>query len=511
LGFGIAPVDNSSVPALADYVTQDVVLTTNRDWLRAELIVTPDQPGDIYQHPYGGAASPKPAFSQLFPALEFDTYVSNGVPGEPVSTLFVPCQSYDRVVFDEDALAIFWFTTDRDDTGELALARVTLANDASGTWQFIATASLPGGSFRRPRVLASGDIVNGVLTSDLVDIYLGADETDDEVADPVVDDAADEATDPVADDAADEAADPVVDDPADEATDPVVDDPADEAADPVVDDAADEATDPVIDDAADEATDPVIDDAADEATDPVVDDAADEATDPVVDDAADEATDPVVDETADDVADEDDWVIDDSIPIYVGDVIPIYIPDIPLDFVTLPGLENPSTVHWDTIHTYDTALACVTPANNASVDIVNGELTSGPSGGGDVAEKDTQPQTIVVAPPDHELMPEGYSYNATTPGAKRMPWVLSGDGLIRQRVDVDLEILLGNWEQALTKDREAPAVFPGMSQIRTDDESADLPNYDLLADLDPVVTLSGVMNDALTESLEPDVLLPIRI
>ena len=49
-----------------------------------------------------------------------------------------------------------------DDTGELTLARVTMANDATGSWEFLVTASPADG----PKVLLSGDIVDGEMIPD---------------------------------------------------------------------------------------------------------------------------------------------------------------------------------------------------------------------------------------------------------------------------------------------------------------------------------------------------------
>ena len=173
-------VDNSST--LTGYVTQDLVVRTGTDWLSAQLIVNPDNPGDVYQHAFGSETSPHPASFDVLPALEFDTYVSNSVLGEPVivtgavdifGSLFTIC--------DEDKVSIAWCTTDTDDTGTLALARVTLTDDATGGWGFVGSASpapyAVGGTVR----LASGKIVDGTLmfTGDLTeDGFVGQDDLD---------------------------------------------------------------------------------------------------------------------------------------------------------------------------------------------------------------------------------------------------------------------------------------------------------------------------------------------
>ena len=172
----VVPIDNSvgeggPTPELAGYVTQDLVVTTDTDWLSAQMIVTLDAPGQIYQDLMGDASpqspgdpnpqSPNPAFFPLVPSLEFDTYLSNGVLGESVSwsealDLCLGCGP----VFDSDHISFLWYTTGTEDIGTLALARVTLADTANGTWQFVATAMPQGG----PRVeVPAGIVANGVM------------------------------------------------------------------------------------------------------------------------------------------------------------------------------------------------------------------------------------------------------------------------------------------------------------------------------------------------------------
>ena len=162
----VVPVDNSS--QLTAYVTQDLVVTTDTDWWSAQLIVTLDAPGGIYQDAMGGQCQinpcffgPTPAVIGLFPIVEFDTYVSNGVPGESVSvTGAVDLGGPPNEIFDVDHISILWYTTDTDEIGTLALARVTLADSANGTWQFLATAAPQGG----PGVdVPAGVVENGVM------------------------------------------------------------------------------------------------------------------------------------------------------------------------------------------------------------------------------------------------------------------------------------------------------------------------------------------------------------
>jgi len=86
----VVEVDNTA--QLTGYVTQDIVVTTDTDWLDAALIVQPDENGLIYQDDLGNTnpQSPNAAFFDAFPSLEFDTYLSNGVLEEYVSVAGAP-------------------------------------------------------------------------------------------------------------------------------------------------------------------------------------------------------------------------------------------------------------------------------------------------------------------------------------------------------------------------------------------------------------------------------------
>ena len=160
----VVSVDNAA--ELTGYVTQDLVLSTPTDWLSAQLRVTLSEPGGVYQDAVGNTnpQSPNPAWLPLRPVLAFDTYVGNGVLGESVSTTgAVDLGGPLTAVFDEDGISIAWWTSDHDDIGLLDLARLTLANDATGTWSFLATAQPAEG----PMVMLEGYVVNGELVFEL--------------------------------------------------------------------------------------------------------------------------------------------------------------------------------------------------------------------------------------------------------------------------------------------------------------------------------------------------------
>ena len=158
----IVEVDNSAVAELNGYVTQDLVATTDSDWLSAQMIITLDAPGGFYQDALGNTnpQSPNPAFFPIAASLEFDTYVANGVLGESVSvTGAVDLGGPANEIFDADHVSILWYTTGTEDIGVLPLARLSIADTATGTWELVATASPQGG----PRAVAGGPVIDGLL------------------------------------------------------------------------------------------------------------------------------------------------------------------------------------------------------------------------------------------------------------------------------------------------------------------------------------------------------------
>ena len=163
ISVSVVPVDNSSASELAGYVTQDLVVTTDTDWMSAQMIVTLDAPGGFYQDALGSGNPHHPAvipWPPLDSSVWYDTHVSNGVIGESVSVMgAVDLGGPPVPIFDADHASIHWFTTDADDIGTLALARLSIADTANGTWQFIATSSPAGG----PMVQIGGPVIDGVL------------------------------------------------------------------------------------------------------------------------------------------------------------------------------------------------------------------------------------------------------------------------------------------------------------------------------------------------------------
>ncbi|MAE66752.1 MAG: hypothetical protein CMJ18_20990 [Phycisphaeraceae bacterium] len=204
------------------FVTQDLVVDTDTAWFGAQLIVTLDQPDQIYRDAQGQATgqSPDPAFFVVFPTLEFDTYMSTGTLGEAVSIIggandltgnpgipgpsdingdgivgmndmYILIQNFlmtvppgtdgdidgdgtvtatdlaifridwdDPGAFDATSINAAWIRSGVGGTGPLSLARVTLADTAQGTWEFLVMAEDQGGLVRAN---LGGPVVDGVM------------------------------------------------------------------------------------------------------------------------------------------------------------------------------------------------------------------------------------------------------------------------------------------------------------------------------------------------------------
>ena len=160
LSFGL--VDNSAV--LTGYVTQDMNLSTDSDWLSAQLLIVLDS-GSVYHDTlFGGHFTtnpPTPDQITFQPTLEFETYLTSG---ENVDTSIasisggaVDLGGQITETFDETGIVIGWSTNATDDIGDLMLARITLSDDANGTWK-VRVSNLNDGP-----ILPLGPVVNGRL------------------------------------------------------------------------------------------------------------------------------------------------------------------------------------------------------------------------------------------------------------------------------------------------------------------------------------------------------------
>ena len=127
-------------PALPGYVTTDLLITTTTDWQATSLHVDLTA-GDIFQAPLaqGGTttAPPTPSDIASFPMTEFDSYMH--VAGNPVLTAGIGGNAGappgpER--FDTSDIDVTWFNTGPSDIGTIGLARISISNDAVGTWAY---------------------------------------------------------------------------------------------------------------------------------------------------------------------------------------------------------------------------------------------------------------------------------------------------------------------------------------------------------------------------------------
>ena len=123
-------VDNTDT--LTGYTTADLQVTTDSDWHSAALLLELTQ-GSIYQDPVGGATSPNPALFDTFPTLVYDTYVAadgnTAVIAGGAGDVYGDVYQFDTVELD-----VSWFSTATDEIGTINLGRITLSDDAVGTW-----------------------------------------------------------------------------------------------------------------------------------------------------------------------------------------------------------------------------------------------------------------------------------------------------------------------------------------------------------------------------------------
>ncbi len=166
-------VDNTD--ALTGYTTADLQVTTGSDWTAAALLLTLTH-GSIYQDAAGSATTPNAGLFGTFPTLEYDTYVSaNG--GTPSIAGGAGDVGGDAYQFDTVELDISWFDTTGADTGTITIGRITLSDDAVGTWSLkllnnasekyvVVNMAFSNGELAEPPDPPASEAVNGDFTGD---------------------------------------------------------------------------------------------------------------------------------------------------------------------------------------------------------------------------------------------------------------------------------------------------------------------------------------------------------
>jgi hypothetical protein len=165
----VAQIDNSSGGAALDgFVTNDVTISFDGRYTGSQLLVLLDQ-GSIYQDPAGGIAMPD--FTSA--SVEFDTFVAQGLP--TAGTINFDQSDGDILgainlggphpgAFDAALVNIAWHPSGGDnleDFSDFLTARITLSENASGTWSYLASAQ--GEITIENRIIQGGIVQNGAL------------------------------------------------------------------------------------------------------------------------------------------------------------------------------------------------------------------------------------------------------------------------------------------------------------------------------------------------------------
>jgi hypothetical protein len=162
-------IDNSPGGAALDgFVTNDVSISFDGRYTGSQLLVQLDE-GTIYQDPRGANTTPNFATA----SVRYDTFVAQGLPtigdinaANPdgglrgaVNLGGEPDGSFDILLID-----IAWFPQPPqflEDLSDLLTARVTLSEDAVGSWAYLASAQ--GEITIENRIIQGGVVQNGAM------------------------------------------------------------------------------------------------------------------------------------------------------------------------------------------------------------------------------------------------------------------------------------------------------------------------------------------------------------
>jgi len=130
-------VEVNNQGAVPGFRTMDLVIDMDGLWCCTAMLVDLTQ-GSFYQDPAGLITTPFPSMLASNPTVEFDTYVAENdhldvsviggagdVGGQP------------QLTFSDTLLDISWSSPPPlRSSGVIKIARITLSNDAQGTWAF---------------------------------------------------------------------------------------------------------------------------------------------------------------------------------------------------------------------------------------------------------------------------------------------------------------------------------------------------------------------------------------
>jgi PEP-CTERM motif len=139
-------VDNSAL--LSGFRTFDLFIRTDEGWCCNAMLFELSK-GTFFQDPFGDISAPNPAFFDLVPTLEFDTYLTENGMGVNILGSAGDVGG-DVLAFSTTELDVSWNTRLRPSqtTGWIQSARITISEDAEGTWDLlIAESNLPASGF----------------------------------------------------------------------------------------------------------------------------------------------------------------------------------------------------------------------------------------------------------------------------------------------------------------------------------------------------------------------------
>ncbi len=156
----IAPVTVDNSAALTGFVTNDVTIQSDTDWTAGAVLLELTS-GSIYQDTFGGDVNaPSAPIIAAFPSSAFDTYVGDPHGGASIAGGALDIPGAGLQEFSTSRLSVAWNSAGADaaDVGVVAIARITLTDDANG---LITLALTEAGS--AAKTLVSAPVVNGVI------------------------------------------------------------------------------------------------------------------------------------------------------------------------------------------------------------------------------------------------------------------------------------------------------------------------------------------------------------